>query len=91
MTSLTPLSAARLTSETLLGVLQKPQFRQYKIREVSMEAFDRVAELTPTTNNDAKIELTEQELSRITGGRGKTSEKPLEFLKITMKLVTVSS
>jgi hypothetical protein len=64
---------------------------QYEIRDISMEAFDLVAELTPMTNNDPKIELIEQELSRITGGRGKTSEKPLEFLKITMKLVTVSS
>jgi bacteriocin-like protein len=46
-------------------------------------------QLTMTTC-EAKIELTEQELSRVIGG-GKTGEKPLEFLKITMKHVTVSS
>ena len=45
--------------------------------------------LTSTTN-EGKSELTEQELSRVTGG-GKTGGKPLEFLTITMKLVTVSS
>ena len=43
-----------------------------------------------TTTNDAKIELTEQELSAITGGRGKTSEKPREFIKITMSNIIVS-
>ncbi|MGY8660993.1 hypothetical protein Q3C01_01325 [Bradyrhizobium sp. UFLA05-109] len=42
------------------------------------------------TTGKAKIELAEQELSRVTGG-GKTGGKPLEFLTITMKLVTVSS
>jgi hypothetical protein len=40
---------------------------QFEIREISMEALDLVAELTTTTTNDAKIELTEQELSGITG------------------------
>jgi hypothetical protein len=34
MTSLTPLPAARLTSETLLGVLQKPYFRWRKSRRL---------------------------------------------------------
>jgi bacteriocin-like protein len=43
-----------------------------------------------TTTDDANIELTEQELSRITGGRGKTSEKPREFIKITMSDIIVS-
>jgi hypothetical protein len=43
------------------------------------------------TSDDAKIELTEQELSRTTGGRGKTSEKPLEFLTITMEDIIISS
>jgi bacteriocin-like protein len=46
-------------------------------------------QLTMTTH-EAKIELTEQELSRVTGGR-KTGEKPHEFLRITMNHVTVSS
>jgi hypothetical protein len=64
---------------------------QFEIREISMEALDLVAELTTTTTNDAKIELTEQELSGITGGRGKTSEKPREFIKITMSDIIVSN
>ena len=46
-------------------------------------------QLTMATD-DAKIELTEQELSRISGGRGKTSEKPLEYLKITMNDIIVT-
>ena len=43
-----------------------------------------------TTTNDAKIQLTEQELSWITGGCGKTSEKPRDFIKITMSDIIVS-
>ena len=39
---------------------------------------------------EAKIELTEQELSRATGG-GKTREKPREFIKITMSDIIVSN
>lgn len=52
---------------------------EFGIREISMEEL-----------NDAGIELTEQELSGITGGRGKTSEKPREFIKITMSNIIVS-
>ena len=44
-----------------------------------------------TTTNDARTELTEQELSLITGGRGKTSERPLEYLKITLEKAVVTS
>ena len=64
---------------------------QFEIREISLEALDLVAELTTATTSDAKIELTEQELSGITGGRGKTSEKPPVFLKITMRDIIISS
>ena len=46
-------------------------------------------QLTMTTQ-EAKIELTEQELSRATGG-GKTREKPREFIKITMSDIIVSN
>jgi bacteriocin-like protein len=42
------------------------------------------------TTDDAKIELTEQELSRITGGRGKSSEN-LPYFRITMKEAIISS
>ena len=63
---------------------------QFEIREISLEAPDLVAELTTATTSDAKIELTEQELSGITGGRGKTSEPPV-FLKITMRDIIISS
>jgi hypothetical protein len=42
-----------------------------------------------TFPDEAKIELTEQELSRVTGG-GKKSEKPREFIKITMSDIIVS-
>jgi hypothetical protein len=41
-------------------------------REKEMPQFSTREELTMTTD-DAKIELTEQDLSRITGGRGKSS------------------
>lgn len=45
----------------------------------------------PTTTTDqGKIELQEQELSRVTGGR-KAGEKPLEFLKIKLTEVFISS
>jgi len=54
-----------------------------------MPQFSTREELTMTTD-DAKIELTEQDLSRITGGRGKSSEKPLEFLTITMEDIIIS-
>jgi bacteriocin-like protein len=45
-------------------------------------------QLTMTTQ-EAKFELTEQELSHVTGG-GKKSEKPREFIKITMSDIIVS-
>jgi bacteriocin-like protein len=58
-------------------------------RERDMTKSSLRDQLTMATD-DTKIELTEQELSRISGGRGKTSEKPLEYLKITMKDIIVT-
>jgi hypothetical protein len=40
-------------------------------------------ELTKTTDEN-KIELQEEDLNRVVGGR-KAGEKPVEFLKIIMK------
>ena len=39
------------------------------------------------TTGSGNVELTEEELKRVSGG----GDKPVEFLKITMKHVTVSN
>jgi hypothetical protein len=44
-----------------------------------------------TTTDQGKIELQEQELSRVTAGGRKAGEKPLEFLKIKLTEVFISS
>jgi hypothetical protein len=42
-----------------------------------------------TLTEESEIELTEQELSRVCGGR-KAGERPLEYLKVTMTDILVS-
>jgi hypothetical protein len=46
--------------------------------------------LTATTDH-GKIELHEADLNRVVGGAGKKGEKPLEFLKIKLTQVFVTS
>jgi hypothetical protein len=42
-----------------------------------------------TTTNDGKIELSEEELGRVTGGR-KAGEQPVEYLKIKLTDVFIT-
>ena len=42
-----------------------------------------------TTTADGKIELTEEELGRVTGGR-KAGERPVEYLKIKLTEVFIT-
>ena len=92
MTSLTPLPAARLTSETLLGVLQKPHFRWRKspglqpcrnTRETSMSKhqnkLQQKSPAKPEIDNDRGA-LDDQDLARVTGG---DKASPQEFPKET--------
>jgi len=42
-----------------------------------------------TTTNEGKIELTEEELSRVTGGR-KAGKEPIEYIKIKLQEVFIT-
>ena len=44
-----------------------------------------------TTTDEGKINLTEQELSRVTGGIRKAGGSPMEYLKINMTEVVIAS
>jgi hypothetical protein len=46
----------------------------------------------PTTRtNKAEIELTAEELERVVGGKGKTSQPQIDYLKYEMSDIIISS